>query len=252
MNKSSKIFCTVLILVLGSSVIKAQSVIKQYPVKYDAVQSKTFKIYANDDEVFVEDYKDIHYTNFGMKGEVEIKIIVPEEIKSYSISPVRYDIESESLGNEIILKLKEPKKLVVYVNELERLFIFADGIKENIPLPNDKNVVSIEAYEVDSKGSKIETSKIQKAIDETAASEKILYFPAGVYLTGTLKLKTNSQIYLAPGAMILGSPDRKDYPQDEGFQEADQVKDPDNYTNKGWKMTYSRLILIGETENVKI
>ena len=230
----------------------SENSIEKYPVLYNAEKSKVFAVSANGSEVFVEDYKDIHYSNFGIEEEVEIKITVPEEIKSYSVSPVRYKIQSTSNGNQITINLKEPRKLVVYVNELERLFLFVDKIIEKTPDPDDDTVVSINDYQVDKEGKVIETSKIQKAIDETSEAKQVLYFPAGVYLTGTLNLKTNSQIYLAPGAMILGSPNRKDYPQDEGFQEADQVNDPDNYTNKGWKMTYSRLILIGEAENVKV
>ncbi|MBU2491664.1 MAG: glycoside hydrolase [Bacteroidetes bacterium] len=229
-----------------------ENYIEKYPVLYKAEKSEVFDINVNGSDVFVEHYKDIHYTNFGMKGETEIKITLPNKVKSYSISPVRYKIESECEGNEIKLKLKVPKKLVVYVNELERLFIFANQILNETPDTVDNKVVSINNYLVDVQGKQIETLKIQNAINETAVERKILYFPAGVYLTGTLELKTNSQIYLAPGAVILGSTDRKDYPQDEGFQEADQVNDPENYTNKGWKMTYSRLILIGEAENVKI
>ena len=41
--------------------VPAQNRIKQYPVKYNAEVSKIFKVLVNGEEVFVEDYKDIHY-----------------------------------------------------------------------------------------------------------------------------------------------------------------------------------------------
>jgi polygalacturonase len=173
-------------------------------------------------------------------------------VENAKISPQRYGIIPKIKENKLIFDIEESKKLVLYINNFERLFIFADSLETNIPKIDNYDVISIDKYSIDNSGKTIETLKLQKAIDESASQGKTLYFPAGLYLTGTLNLKSNSSLYLSPGAMILGSSDRKDYPQDEGFQEADQVNDPDNYTNKGWKMTYSRLILIGEAENVKL
>ncbi|MBR0459615.1 MAG: hypothetical protein IJJ26_10295 [Victivallales bacterium] len=56
-------------------------------------------------------------------------------------------------------------------------------------------------------GKTLDTAAIQKAIDAGG----IIHFPAGTYLTGTIYLKSNGGLDLAPGAVILGSPDKKDY-----------------------------------------
>ncbi|HOI28525.1 MAG TPA: glycosyl hydrolase family 28 protein [Melioribacteraceae bacterium] len=232
--------------------VSAQDVVKEYPVKYNADKSSVFKVSVNGREIFTEDYKDVHYVNFGFAGKAEITVTVSEKVNKAEISPRRFEIRPEVKGDQISFTIEKPSKLVAYINNLERLFIFADGIENESPEPGDENIVSIEKYSVDNTGKTLSTSSIQKAIDECATFNKILFFPAGVYLIGTLNLRTNSNIYLEYGAVLLGSPDRKDYPQDAGFNEADQVNDPDNYTNKGWKMTYSRLILIGEAENVKL
>jgi polygalacturonase len=62
-------------------------------------------------------------------------------------------------------------------------------------------------------GKTIGTAAIQKAIDECAANGggRVLV-PAGVFLTGSLKLKSNVNFHLQAGAVVMGSTDRKDYP----------------------------------------
>ncbi len=56
------------------------------------------------------------------------------------------------------------------------------------------------------------TTAIQKAIDAcTAAGGGIVVCPPGTYLTGSVVLKDNVELYLAPGCKILGSPDMNDY-----------------------------------------
>lgn len=56
------------------------------------------------------------------------------------------------------------------------------------------------------------TEKIQYAIDNSSESGEILLFEKGIYKTGTLFLKDNSRIQLEKGAVISGSEDIEDYP----------------------------------------
>jgi hypothetical protein len=57
-------------------------------------------------------------------------------------------------------------------------------------------------------GHTLDTAAIQRAID--AGGE--VFFPAGRYLSGTLTLKSNVTLNLAPGAVLLGSRSMADYP----------------------------------------
>lgn len=56
-------------------------------------------------------------------------------------------------------------------------------------------------------GSHKDTEAIQRALDAGG----LVYFPPGVYLTGTLFLRSHSGIHLETGAVLLGSPDPEDY-----------------------------------------
>ena len=60
-------------------------------------------------------------------------------------------------------------------------------------------------------GKTKDTAAVQKAIDAGG----IVFFPPGVYLCGTLYLKSCGGLELAPGAVILGSPDKEDYNADD-------------------------------------
>ncbi|MCU0383490.1 MAG: glycosyl hydrolase family 28 protein [Cyclobacteriaceae bacterium] len=63
----------------------------------------------------------------------------------------------------------------------------------------------------------INTQAIQKAIDACASSGGgTVYFPSGVYLTGTLKLKSNIHYQISKGATLLGSGNIADYNKPEG------------------------------------
>ncbi len=55
-----------------------------------------------------------------------------------------------------------------------------------------------------------DTAAIQKAID----SGGVVHFPPGIYLSGTLYLKSQGGLDLEAGATLLASPDREDYNSD--------------------------------------
>lgn len=61
-------------------------------------------------------------------------------------------------------------------------------------------------------GITLDTDAIRRAIDACAASGGgTVYFPAGIYLTGTIHLKSNVALWLDRGARILGSRRLEDY-----------------------------------------
>ena len=61
-------------------------------------------------------------------------------------------------------------------------------------------------------GKTINTTAIQTAIDKAAINGGRVTIPTGIFVTGTIKLKSNIEFYLMPGAVLLGSPNILDYP----------------------------------------
>lgn len=89
-------------------------------------------------------------------------------------------------------------------------------------------------------GIALDTAAIQKAIDDGG----MVYIPEGVYRTGTIYLKSNGGLHLAPGAILRGSHERKDYNTDDFCSQ-----------NRVWKeefVTGAHLITAIEQENIVI
>lgn len=74
---------------------------------------------------------------------------------------------------------------------------------------------NVRDYGAKGDGQAMDTAAIQSAIDACAAAKggRVL-FPAGEYVTGTIRLKSNVTLHLAPTATILGSTDPVDYATD--------------------------------------
>ncbi len=71
----------------------------------------------------------------------------------------------------------------------------------------------VKDFGANNSGRQTTTRQLQGAIDACARhGSGTVFFPPGIYLTGTLILKSGTHIELAERARILGSTDAKDYP----------------------------------------
>jgi len=212
-----------------------RSRIVTYPTVPTARVSTDYSLTVGTTPVTVARFKDIHYAHFSFAGQADIRVSVNGPVSQWSLSPKRYEIPGRTQGEDLLFSISDPKKLVVQINGLDRLFIFADPLEDNPPQTGDPGVVNILDFGVDNTGGTKETVRIQTAIDATPQNG-VLFFPAGVYLSGTLELKSNMTLYLAGGSLIQGSGNLDDYPKHE---------------NDG-PMSSARLILVDEAENVTI
>lgn len=74
-------------------------------------------------------------------------------------------------------------------------------------------VYTVTGYDVEPHSESGQTAGIQKVIDLCAESGGgVVRFPAGLYITGTLTLRSDVTIEIDPGAVIRGSADLGDYP----------------------------------------
>ncbi len=138
-----------------------------------------------------------------------------QAVQGWSISPRSYGISATASGSTLLFALSNPTNVIVTVNGLEKLFIFADPIESNPPSPSGAGVVNLSTYVTDSSGSTMQTTQFQNAIN--AASKQnggaggVLYVPNGAYLTGSLLMRPNVSMYLQSGALIQGSGNPNDY-----------------------------------------
>ena len=215
-----------------------------YPSVPGASASTSYSVTVDGQPVFVTRYKDISYAHFAFSGVVTVNVVATNKVSSYTISPHSYNVSASTNGQALSFSLSQPRKLILGINSLEPLFLFADTPESNPPQLGQPNVVNVGTYAgVDTNGNTTCTAAIQSAIDAASSIGGVAFFPAGKYMTGTLKLKSNMTLYLAPGALIQGTHVTSDYPLDPGQTESG---------TGGKTMTFSRLILIGECTNVTI
>lgn len=85
--------------------------------------------------------------------------------------------------------------------------------------------VSLKDYKIKGDGKTKHTATIQKAIDELSAKGGgRLVVPAGVWLTGPIRLKSNIDLHIKAGAILLFSPDITDYPIIDSSYEGQPTK----------------------------
>ena len=86
------------------------------------------------------------------------------------------------------------------------------------PLPGGEGSYSARAFGARGDGAAKDTAAVQAAIDAAArAGGGRVLLPAGRYLSGTLHLKSDIRLDLAPGAVLIASPDEADFDRDEAL-----------------------------------
>jgi len=97
-------------------------------------------------------------------------------------------------------------KPIIY---LRLLFIAMLTLFSSTAFCADINILS---YGAKADGKTINTKAIQLAIDRCSKTGGTVIIPAGNFISGTLYLKSGVNIYLTQGAVLMGSPAFKDYP----------------------------------------
>jgi hypothetical protein len=252
---SSRILASVLLLTAVAMVSSAKCAstgqLVVYPTVLGHEESEVFSLEVNGKPVPVEKVLQAHVAQFAFSGKADMKIAVRDRITNYQISPVSYRILSEPQGKHLSFSITQSRKLVVYINNYERLLIWADPLEKAPPKPGDEGVLNILDFGADPQGKHLATEKIHEAVQETPENG-VLYFPPGKYLSGTISLKSNMTMYLAAGAMIQGSPLAEHYPAYQGMPESDALRRPGKHLTMGEHFSSSQLILIDGAENVKI
>ena len=94
----------------------------------------------------------------------------------------------------------------------------------SVPTTAEKPVLNVMAFGVVGDGTTLNTAAIQQAIDTCSGSGGgTLTFPAGRYLTGTVRLKDGVTLHLEEQAVLLGSTRAADYLNPDPFMAGDGV-----------------------------
>lgn len=124
---------------------------------------------------------------FDMRTRVDVTVNCPEPVKSIKILPTSFGIVPKVHGKTITITIGEPKHVTVEVNGnwQESLHIFANPFEQNIPEPDDPNVI---------------------------------YFGPGVHDLTSLSVGDNKTVYIAGGAIIRGGMDPDEKPAQVGLR----------------------------------
>ena len=231
------------------------STIEPYPPSPAAVPGADHRLRVGGRAVFVETTAGVSYARFAMSGAVDVEVEVDRPISGHWIEPVSRILSPAIAGNTVRFVLPEPGAIVVRIVGLEPLFVLADPPDDDPPIAGSPGVIDVTAAGADPSGRRLASGAIQAALDDAGARAGggTVLIPRGIFRSGTLTLRSNVTLYLAPGALLQGSDDPIDYPIDPGRREtaSDTSLAPDaRYL--GRTMTFSRLLLVDRAEHVRI
>ncbi|MEP2690679.1 glycosyl hydrolase family 28 protein [Maribacter dokdonensis] len=146
-------------IILFGLVLVAQ--VKVYPAPNGIQLAKTYKVAVNGLDVPVYSTKippskpiprlnplrgefgKASIASFDMKGSASISIAYHAKVESVKILPSSYNIKPNFKGNIVDFQLDEPGHVTIEINGEwhESLHILANPYEENIPDPNDPNVI---------------------------------------------------------------------------------------------------------------
>ncbi|ETT62327.1 discoidin domain-containing protein [Paenibacillus sp. FSL H8-0457] len=179
----------------------------------------------------VKGFSDYDYAHFSMSdGPVtyELTILNTDKVHEYSISPKKLGIQADKIeGRTITFTTQSDEYLIVMMNNRKtRMVIAADPLETDAPASTGEGIFNITSapYHVVSSGSSaaevsVRTGAIQQAIDDAShygtargdGAQGIVYIPAGTYEIGNLVLKSNTALYMEPGATLVGTGRTSDY-----------------------------------------
>lgn len=201
-----------------------------------ALHGARYDVSVNGAPVEQVEFRDITYIRLEGNNARKVVISSPDAIKSCELSPMSANVGVSVSGKRASFTLPSSGWWVARLDGSQRIFFLIDK-EEKAP---SRNVLSATEFQ-----------NLQQALDEVAGSGRTLVIPAGEYVTGTLTIHSNTDVWIEKGATVRASCNPADYPADEGCLEADKVHRPESYSDNGEHMTFSRLILI-EGSNISL
>lgn len=193
-----------------------------FPITPKAFKSNRFELEVEGASVFVHKFKDIHYAHFPHSdiGSTRIKIEVRRPFNAIRASPAAANVplETDLESQTVELSMKQAGKLVLTLDEKERLFLFSeDPSIDTLSAIKKENEIDVLDLGADPSGQTLFTKAIQQAID-SAPQGATVRIPPGHYLSGSLFLKSGLTFLLQTGALLQASPNPFDFePEQNAF-----------------------------------
>ena len=150
-------------------------------------------------------YKYARITYHGSPLQVEITVSGFDFTnEDWEISPKSYGIKGKKINQKLSFDVNRLGYVLVRFSKnqdfTKRLVLFIEAPEK---IPEGELIDITENFEVDNTSNNNETEKIQKALNEISGNDKILFFPAGLYKTFKLEIKSNSKIHLHKNARLI-------------------------------------------------
>lgn len=186
---------------------KVSATVNDHPV--------TFEYFRN----FPTYYYDTNYCRFAADGPVEVALTIRPQFEHAFLRGLLTDIPYRRDGNTLHFTLPGPGHYYLQLPDLLRpipgdpdsgtytVAFWIDDlhkIERERMNPDDDDVTVVTESGVVSDPQRDQTRAIQAILDQGGR----IYFPAGIYRAGTLHVKGETELYLAPGALLKAAPDR--------------------------------------------
>lgn len=175
-------------------------------------RSVTFRVAVAGTVVPVVRFGDIDYVHFACPRPVSVEVQRLDGIgvDTCCVRPKRFGIATHRDAKSVRFSVTPGQKLVVNVDLLRKLFVFAEPVKPDDTAVPQLGWVNVIQCGADPSGATDSTEAIQAAIDGLPA-DGTLYLPPGVYRSGSLRLKSRMTLHLAAGALLKGSDDYRKF-----------------------------------------
>jgi polygalacturonase len=190
-----------------------------YPVP-DAIEDSPYQVRAGKLALPVERggmHKPAYYVRFQACKPVRIRVKVDGPADEFDLKPERFRESMKIKGNTLEFDVADRTPRVLRVKRngeyLQPLAILPDAPDCGTFQIPEGTVFDVRDYGVTGQG--VETKAIQHALDACHENPGggVVFFGPGIYTTGTVYVRNNTRVYLAPGALIQASSNPDDFPR---------------------------------------
>jgi hypothetical protein len=176
-----------------------QATLVTYPAPEGAQRADDFVVKIDGKEIFVYDCEAAAFAGFSFSGTVTVSVIPNKDVNRVDIRPKNHDIAYSVTGRAISFQLDRPCNLSVEINgNIKRpLFVFANPLEKDAPLPGDKNVRYFEG------------GRIHEAGEIKLASRETVYIAGGAIVRGRIRADRASNARVLGRGILDGS--HRDY-----------------------------------------